>query len=111
MRIFDVNNIELLKPDLSRGYLKKDKLFVKRHEATEPVIEKWHYETIAQYPNGGKDVKKVIDVAAEAGREAWDEYEDIHRYIEYKEDENSTLIVSFLYLVFINVKFVLNGIF
>ena len=22
----------------------------------------WHYETIAEYPNGGKDVIKVVDV-------------------------------------------------
>lgn len=87
MRIFDINNIELTNPDLSRGYLKEDRIFVKHHEAVEPVEEQWHYEVIAEYPNGGKDIKKVIDVAGVEAQEAWDEYEDIHRYIEYTEDE------------------------
>ena len=54
MRIFDINNIELTNPDLSRGYFKKDKVFVKHHEAVEPVEEQWHYEIVAEYPNGGK---------------------------------------------------------
>lgn len=87
MRIFDINNIELTNPDLSRGYLKEDRIFVKHHEAVEPVEEQWHYEVIAEYPNGGKDIKKVIDVAGVEAKAAWDEYEDIQRYIEYTEDE------------------------
>lgn len=87
MRIFDINNIELTNPDLSRGYLKEDRIFAKHHEAVEPVEEQWHYEVIAEYPNGGKDIKKVIDVARVEAKAAWDEYEDIQRYIEYTEDE------------------------
>lgn len=87
MRIFDINNIELTNPDLSRGYLKEDRIFAKYHEAVEPVEEQWHYEVIAEYPNGGKDIKKVIDVAGVEAKAAWDEYEDIQRYIEYTEDE------------------------
>lgn len=46
MRIFDINNIELTNPDLSRSYFKKDKVFVKHHEAVEPVEEQWHYEIV-----------------------------------------------------------------
>lgn len=87
MRIFDINNIELTNPDLSRGYFKKDKVFVKHHEAVEPVEEQWHYEIVAEYPNGGKDIRKVIDVVGVKAQEAWDEYEDIYRYVEYTEDE------------------------
>lgn len=87
MRIFDINNIELTNPDLSRGYLKEDRIFVKHHEAVEPVEEQWHYEVIAEYPNGGKDIQKVIDVVGVEAKDAWDEYEDIQRYIEYTEDE------------------------
>lgn len=87
MRIFDTNNIELTNPDLSRGYLNEDKIFVKHHEATQPIEERWHYEVIKVYPNGGKDIKKVVDVAGVSARDAWDEYEDIFRYIEYTEDE------------------------
>jgi hypothetical protein len=87
MRIFDINNIELVNPDLSRGYLVDDKIFVKRHEAIVPVEERWHYEVIAEYPNGGKDIQKVIDVVGVEAKDAWDEYEDIQRYIEYTADE------------------------
>lgn len=87
MRIFDVNNIEITSPDLSRGYFKKDKIFVKHHEAVEPVEEQWHYEVVAEYPNGGKDIKKVIDVVGVKAQDPWDEYEDIWRYVEYPEDE------------------------
>lgn len=87
MRIFDINNKELHNPDLTLGYLEKDKIFVKRHDAVEQIEEQWHYETIAEYPNGGKDIKKVIDVAGVKAQEAWDEYEDIQRYIEYTADE------------------------
>lgn len=87
MRIFDINNIELTNPDPSRGYLKEDRIFVKHHEAVEPVEEQWHYEVIAEYPNGGKDIRKVIDVVGVKAQEAWDEYEDIYRYVEYTEDE------------------------
>ena len=87
MRIFDINNIELTNPDLSSGYLKEDRIFAKHHEAVEPVEEQWHYEIVAEYPNGGKDIRKVIDVVGVKAQEAWDEYEDIHRYIEYSKDE------------------------
>ena len=87
MRIFDINNIELTNPDLSRGYLKEDRIFVKHHEAIKPIEEQWHYEVTNEYPNGGKDVKKVIDVVGVKAQEAWDEYEDIYRYVEYTEDE------------------------
>jgi len=83
MRIIDKNNNEILHPDLSRGYLRNDRIFVKHHEAVEPVEEKWHYETVAEYPNGGKDVRKVIDVAGVKAKEAWDEYEEIQRYVEH----------------------------
>lgn len=87
MRIFDVNNNELTNPDLFRGYLREDKIFIKRHEAIAPTEEQWHYEVVREYPNGGKDIKKVIDVFGVEAQEAWDEYEDIQRYIEYTEDE------------------------
>ena len=39
------------------------------------------------YPNGGKDVKKVIDAPGVEAKEAWDEYETIQRYMLYTEEE------------------------
>lgn len=87
MRIFDENDIEILSPDLSKGYLKEDSLFIMHHDAIEAVEESGHYETIAVYPNGGKEVAWVVDVPGVEAREAWDEYEDILRYVPYTEIE------------------------
>lgn len=88
MRIFDVNNIEIESPDLDKGYLKEDSLFVTHHEAVEAVEEEGHWEVIAEYPEtGGQDVEWIVDVPAVVAKEAWDEYEDIYRYIEYTEEE------------------------
>lgn len=89
MRILDENGIEIESPDLEKGYLKEESLFIMHHDAVEAVEEVWHYETIAEYPNGGKDVEKVIDVQGVEAQEAWDEYEDIQRYILYTEEELS----------------------
>lgn len=87
MRIFDGDGKELLSPDTNLGRLEADRLFVAHHPAVEPVEETWHYEVVAQYPNGGKDIAKVVDVPGVEGKDAWDEYEDIYRYIPYTQSE------------------------
>lgn len=88
MRVFNEDKIQELKEyDLNKGHLKLDKLFIRHHEAVEEIKEQWHYETIAEYPNGGKDVSKVIDVPYQAPQEAFDEYEDIYVYIPYTYEE------------------------
>ena len=88
MRVFNEDKTQELKEyDLNKGHLKLDKLFIRHHEAVEEIKEQWHYETIAEYPNGGKDVSKVIDVPYQAPQEAFDEYEDIYVYIPYAYEE------------------------
>lgn len=87
MRILNQNNIEVTSPDLSLGYLVEEEIFIKHHDAIDAIEEQWHYETIKEYPNGGKDVEKVIDVPHVPAREAYDEYETIQRYILYTEEE------------------------
>lgn len=87
MRIFDIDNNEIQNPDLELGYLLEEKIFISHHSAVEAVPEQWHYETIQVYPNGGKDVKKVIDAPGVEAKEAWDEYETIQRYMLYTEEE------------------------
>ena len=82
MKILDIYDNVLTNPDLTHGELKEDKIFVKHHPAVNATPEEWHYEIIAEYENGGKDIKKVIDVPYAPGKEAWDEYETIYRYIE-----------------------------
>lgn len=86
MEIYN-ENMELIEnPDLSLGYLKPSAR-TEHHEAVEGVEEKWHYETVKEYPNGGKTVKKVIDVTGVPAQKAWDEEIPIQIYIPYTQEE------------------------
>ena len=87
MRILDVNGNEVQNPDLDLGYLTDEKLFVAHHPAVEYVKEVYHYEDVKVYPDGRRDVKKVIDVPGVSAQDAWDEYEDIQRYTLYTPEE------------------------
>lgn len=91
MRILDINNTEIVNPDLSLGRLVEEKIFVAHHEAVQAVKEQGHYETIAEYPNGGKDAVWIVDVEGVQAKDAWDEYEDIYRYTPYTEDELASI--------------------
>ena len=87
MRVFDETKTnELTEYDLEKGCLKADVLEteIPKQEAVE---EKSHYETIKEYPNGGKDVKKVIDVEGKPYIAAHTETENIFVYIPYTEVE------------------------
>ena len=91
MRILDENNVEITSPDLTLGHLVEEEVFVAHHPAVEAVREQWHYETVYEYLNGGKDVVKVIDVPGMEAKDAWDEYETIKRYVPYTEEELAAL--------------------
>ena len=91
MRILDENNVEITSPDLSLGHLVEEEVFVSNHPAVEEVPEQWHYETIKEYPGGGRDVVKVVDVPGVEAKDAWDEYETIKRYVPYTEEELAAL--------------------
>lgn len=94
MRILNQQNEEIYDYDSTLGYLQKDTHFVMHHEAVEAVEEQGHYEVIAEYPNGGKDVEWVIDIAGIEAQEAYDEYEDILRYIPYTQKELNTFRIN-----------------
>lgn len=87
MRIIDENGIEITEYDLTKGHLISDKIISVHHDAVPGVKEVSHYEKTAEYKNGGVDVKKVIDTAYVAPVEAYDEYEEVQRYILYTEEE------------------------
>ena len=72
--------------DLSKGKLENDTLIEHIPEQQE-IQEQWHYETIKEYPNGGKDVEKVIDVVGQPYIAEHDEVEDILVYKPYTEQE------------------------
>lgn len=87
MRIIDENGIEVETPDLEKGYLKNDSLFIMHHEEIKAVEEVGHYEIVTEYPNGGKDAEWIVEVPGVEAKEAWDEYEEILRYVAYTEAE------------------------
>lgn len=85
MKIFDESlTTELENPDLEKGRLKPARRLVEHHEAVERVF---HYEVMEgtvslENPKGLRH--EVEDVAAKA---AWDEYEDVQKYVPYTEAE------------------------
>lgn len=72
--------------DLNKGKL-ETRYETIHHEAIEAIEEISHYEVIAEYPNGGKDVEKVIDKPGQEGKEAYDEQVEYQVYIPYTETD------------------------
>jgi hypothetical protein len=86
MEIIDEAGNEIFNPNLELGYLINDIKTI-HHDKVDEVKEKFHYETIAEYPNGGKDVKKIVDVEEVKAKDAWDEEIPIQKYILYTAEE------------------------
>lgn len=87
MKIYNETKTEILEnPDLEKGHLIQDKIVTKTIPAQEEVQEQFHYE-YKQYPNGGKDRIKVVDVAYRPAKPESYEYEDIQIYKPYTEEE------------------------
>lgn len=86
MRIFDENNNEIAEPDLSIGYMMPDRMLTAHHEAVAAVDEVYHYE-YTEFPSGGRERRKIVDVPAVDAVDAWDEYEDILRFVPFTQQE------------------------
>lgn len=91
MKIYNQDKTkELQDVDLTKGRLVNDKLLVSHTDAVE---EQGHYEVVAEYENGGKDVQWVVDVA---GVDAQDIYEDIQCYIPFTAKELAVMQIATL---------------
>ena len=86
MKIIDETGAVVENPDLTLGYLTDDTQPLE-HPAQEAVAEVAHYETVAEYPGGGRDVQRVVDVPGVPARPAWVEQLPIKRYIRYTAEE------------------------
>lgn len=86
MEIYNENMERIENPDLTQGHL-KDSVRTVHHDAVAGVEEIWHYETIQEYPNGGRDVERVVDVPGVKARDAWDEVIPIQIYVRYTQEE------------------------
>lgn len=86
MKILDETGAVVENPDLTLGYLTDDTEEV-THPAVEGVEEQWHWETVTEYPNGGRDVQKVVDRPGVQAQEEWVEQVPIQKYIRYTAEE------------------------
>lgn len=104
-RILDAHGNELQYNDIDLNVGKLvDETITVHHDAVEGVEEVSHVEVLKEYyetgPDGtpvldedghkvvfGKDVKTIIDVPGVEAKDAWDEQEEIQRYIPYTAEE------------------------
>lgn len=86
MRMIDTNGNAITNPDLVLGYLTEETQTI-HHDAIGGVEEQYHYVTVAEYPNGGKDVERVVDVPGVEAKAAWDEEEKVQVYHLYTDEE------------------------
>ena len=87
MKIYNQTKTEILENcDFEKGYLQDDviEITIPRQEKIEEV---GHYETIAEYPNGGKDVQWIIDQPGQEEIPEHIEEEEIQVYIPYTQEE------------------------
>lgn len=83
MKVYNQEKTQILENyDLEKGYLINDTITLPEVQAVE---EQGHYETIAEYENGGKDVKWVVEV--EGVEYKPERQEEILVYIPYTEKE------------------------
>ena len=57
------------------------------HPAVEGVEEQWHWETVTEYPNGGRNVQKIVDRPGIQAQEEWVEQVPIQKYVRYTAEE------------------------
>lgn len=87
MKVYNKEKTQILTEyDLTKGYLIEDTITINQPEI-QAVEEQFHYETIKEYENGGKDVKKVVDVAGVEYQPAKTYEEEIYVYIPYTPNE------------------------
>ena len=89
MRVFNQDKTQQLTNfDLSKGRLVNDTITTVL-PAVEEQIEQGHYETIAIYPNGGKDVAWVVDQPYIEAKPARKDIEEIQVYIPFTAEEQA----------------------
>ena len=86
MKIIDETGAVVENPDLTLGYLISGTEEV-TYPAVEGVEEQWHWETVTEYPNGGRDVQKIIDRPGVQAQEEWVEQVPIQKYVRYTAEE------------------------
>ena len=89
MRILDESGQELHEPDMARGRLVPERIVVARHEAVEAVPKVTEDVLVWSDPDdpGNALYAKRTVAPAIPAKPAWDETEDILRYVLYTDAE------------------------
>lgn len=56
------------------------------HDEVPAVEEKGHYEILAEYPGGGKEIQWVVDIPGQVFQAEWDEPVEYMIYIPYSHE-------------------------
>ena len=96
MKVYNEEKTQILESyDLTKGQLIPSTI-TKEIPAVKEIKEISHYETIKEYANGGKDVKKVIDVEGRPYKEAYTESIDIMVYKPYTQKQLAEIEIDSL---------------
>lgn len=90
MIIYDENKNIIENPDLTLGHLEPRQEII-HHPEISAIEDQYHYEVIATYPNGGKDIARIVDVPGRMYQPAYDEIVDYLQYILYTQEELDAL--------------------
>lgn len=87
MKVYNQDKTQILETyDLNLGKLVNDIITINQPEIAE-IKEQGHYVTLAEYPNGGKDVEWVVDIEGVAYQPAKTYEENILVYIPFTQNE------------------------
>lgn len=89
MRVFNQEKTqELTIYDLTKGKLVDDTITT-TIQAVQGQEEVGHYETVAEYPNGGKDIEWIVDQPYIEAQPKREEVEQIQVYIPFTAEEQA----------------------
>lgn len=109
MKVYNEEKTEVLETcDLTKGFLKTDKILKVHHEAVPAIpavtvaskievilknggkiieVDGVYYEVVKEFPNGGMTVEEIEETPGVPKQEAYDEYEEIFVFVPYTEEE------------------------
>lgn len=109
MKVYNEEKTEVLETcDLTKGFLKTDKILKVHHEAVPAIpavtvvskiegiltnggkvmeIDDIYYEVVKEFPNGGMTVEEIEETPGVPKQEAYDEYEEIFVFVPYTAEE------------------------
>lgn len=86
MRILDSNGVELHDPDLEAGHIVTETVVVEHHDAVPEVPRVTERELVDEAATGS--LYRVVTVQERVpAKPAWDETEEIGRYVPYTDEE------------------------